>query len=281
VVAGTNVMAVQQMLGHSFTNTNTKLTKPCVNRCQCWRRSAPRHPSTTRLTRRGEAQIAKVEPARYPAPALANTDLRRRWLFMRFKTRTGYKLGGWAGAALLGLMILVTGCSSDSGSTAAGSASSTFNEADVKFAQTMIPHNEQAVEMADAISGKQGVPPEITQLAQQIKDAQVPEVEALRGFLAGWEQPLIPDHSSEAHQDRWAAEGDLTPEEMQALKAADAGKGQRLFLRGMIKHHKGAIAMVQEEIDNGENPDAVKLAEGIKDSQSAQIKTMETLLARL
>jgi uncharacterized protein (DUF305 family) len=161
---------------------------------------------------------------------------------MSFRTGTGYKLGGWAAAALLGLMILVTGCSSDTGSTAAGSASSAFNEADVKFAQTMIPHHEQAVEMADAILGKQGIPPEIMQLAQQIKDAQVPEVEALRGFLASWEQPLLPDHSSEADEDRWAAEGDLMPEEMQALKAADAGKGQRLFLRGMSKHHKGAIA---------------------------------------
>jgi hypothetical protein len=39
--------------------------------------------------------------------------------------------------------------------------------------------------------------------------------------------------------------------------------------------------MVQEEIDNGENPDAVKLAQGSKDGQPAQIKTMETLLARL
>jgi uncharacterized protein (DUF305 family) len=200
---------------------------------------------------------------------------------MGFKTRTGYKLGGWATTALLGLMILITGCSSDTGFTAAGSASSAFNEADVKFAQTMIPHHEQAVEMADAILAKQGVRPELTQLAQQIKDAQVPEVEALRAYLAGWEQPLIPDHSSEAHEDHWAAEGDLTPEEMQALNAADAGEGQRLFLHGMIKHHKGAIAMVQEEIDNGENPDAVKLAQGIKDGQSAQIKTMETLLARL
>jgi uncharacterized protein (DUF305 family) len=200
---------------------------------------------------------------------------------MSFRNRTGYKLGGWAAAALLGLMILVTGCSSDSGSTAAGSASSTFKEADVKFAQTMIPHHEQAVEMADAILWRQGVPLEITQLAQQIKDAQVPEVQALRGFLAGWKQPLIPDHSSEAHEDRGAAEGDLMPEEMQALNAADAGRGQRLFLRGMIKHHKGAIAMVQEGIDNGANPDAVKLAQTIKGGQSAQIKTMETLLTRL
>jgi uncharacterized protein (DUF305 family) len=88
---------------------------------------------------------------------------------MSFKTPTDDKLGGWAAAALLGLMILVTGCSSDSGSTAAGSALSTFNEADVKFAQTIIPHHEQAVEMADAILPKQGVPPEITQ-SQQIRE---------------------------------------------------------------------------------------------------------------
>jgi cation diffusion facilitator CzcD-associated flavoprotein CzcO len=67
----------------------------------------------------------QVEPA-VSGTCAANTDLRRRWLLMSFRTRTGYKLGGWAGAALLGLMILVTGCSSDSGSTAAGSASSTL-----------------------------------------------------------------------------------------------------------------------------------------------------------
>ena len=68
---------------------------------------------------------------------------------------------------------------------------------------------------------------------------------------------------------------------MQALKAADAGKGQRLFLRGMIKHHKGAIAMVQEEIDNGENPRRRQARSRYQRRLSAQIKTMETLLARL
>jgi uncharacterized protein (DUF305 family) len=200
---------------------------------------------------------------------------------MSFRTPTDYKHRGWVAAALLALMIFVAGCSSDAGSTAADSASSTFNEADVKFAQTMIPHHEQAVEMADAILAKQGVSPEITQLAQQVKDAQVPEVEALKGFLAVWEQPLIPDHSSEAHEDHWAAEGILTPEEMQALNAAGIAKAQRLFLKGMIKHHKGAVAMVQDEIDNGANPDAVKLAQAIKDGQTAEIRTMQTLLARL
>ena len=73
----------------------------------------------------------------------------------------------------------------------------------------------------------------------------------------------------------------LTPEEMQELMAADGRVGQQLFLEGMIEHHKGAITMVQDEIDNGENPDAVKLAQAIKDGQTAEIKTMESLLDKL
>ena len=67
---------------------------------------------------------------------------------------------------------------------------------------------------------------------------------------------------------------------MQALNAAGAAKSQRLFVKGMIEHHKGALTMVQEEIDNGENPDAVELAQAIKDGQTAEITAMESLLAR-
>ena len=100
---------------------------------------------------------------------------------MGVRTRS-YGRHAWAAAAVLGLMILVTGCSDDGSFADAGSTSSIFNEADVKFAQTMIPHHEQAIEMADAILAKQGVPSEITESAQQIKDAQVPQVEAMRGF---------------------------------------------------------------------------------------------------
>src|SRR5215208_6917054 len=97
-------------------------------------------------------------------------------------TTRSYRRHAWAAAAVLGLMILVTGCSDDGSFADAGSTSSIFNEADVKFAQTMIPHHEQAIEMADAILTKQGVRSEITESAQRIKDAQVPQVEAMRGF---------------------------------------------------------------------------------------------------
>jgi uncharacterized protein (DUF305 family) len=157
----------------------------------------------------------------------------------------------------------------------------TFNKADVKFAQTMIPHHEQAIQMCDMILAKSGIAPEVTQLAQLIKDNQGPQMTTLTGFLTAWNQPLIPDHAAEADEDHWDAEGALIPEEMQELDAADGSTGQKLFLKGMIKHHKGAVAMVQNEIDHGQNADAVQLAQAIKDGQSGEIKTMKSLLAGL
>ncbi len=183
-------------------------------------------------------------------------------------------------AAVLAVLAVLGGCAGGSADPSASGAQ-TFNKADVKFAQTMIPHHEQAIEMSDIILAKSGIDPDVTKLAQRIKDAQGPEMTTMTELLTAWNQPLIPDHSAEADEDHWAAEGVLTPEEMQELMAADGPAGQQLFLEGMIKHHKGAITMVQEEIDDGENPDALKLAQAIKDRQAAEIKTMESLLAKL
>ena len=99
--------------------------------------------------------------------------------------------------------------------------------------------------------------------------------------MTAWNKPLIPDHSAEADEHHWDAEGMLTPEEMQELAAADGPAAQELFLEGMIEHHEGAVAMVQDEIDNGENPEAQRLAQAIKDGQTAEIDQMLGLLSRL
>ncbi len=198
-------------------------------------------------------------------------------------TLTGRELRIRVIAAALALIAFLGGCSDGAGgstdpSTSAGQA---FNGADVKFAQTMIPHHEQAIEMSDIMLAKSGVDPEVAKLAQQIKDTQGPQMNTLTGFLTAWNQPLIPDHGAEADEHHWDAEGMLTPEEMQELTAADGPTGQQLFLEGMIEHHQGAVTMVQDEIDNGENPDAVQLAQAIKDGQTAEIEAMEGLLAGL
>lgn len=196
-------------------------------------------------------------------------------------TRTCRRLRISLIAAALVLLTALGGCADGEGDSNDSSPAQTFNEADVKFAQTMIPHHEQAIEMSDIVLAKSGIDPDVSTLAQGIKATQAPEMATMTGLLAAWEQPLIPDHAAEADEDHWDAEGVLTPEQMQDLMTANSAAAQRLYLEGMIEHHEGAITMVQDEIDGGENADAVKLAEAIKKGQTVEITTMKGLLARL
>jgi uncharacterized protein (DUF305 family) len=154
------------------------------------------------------------------------------------------------------------------------SASAEFNDADVMFAQLMIPHHEQAVEMSDMILAKEGVNPDVIALAQQIKAAQQPEIDTMKSWLSAWGRPTM----AGGHQ---MDDGQMTEEEMKTLDEADGPTGQKLFLEGMVKHHQGAIQMAQTEITSGKNPDAVALARTIVDSQQKEITTMNGLLAKL
>lgn len=199
-------------------------------------------------------------------------------------SKPGRGIGGFAAALTLILMAVLSGCSSGVAKEAGGGAASLdpiFNQADVKFAQTMIPHHQQAIEMSDMILAKSDVAPGVDKLAQQIKDTQQGQMTTMNDLLTAWNQPLIPDHSAEADEDHWKVEGVLTPEEMQALAAADSPTGQQLFLEGMIQHDKGAVSMVQSELNDGRNDDAVELAQAIKDGRTTQIKAMEGMLRRL
>lgn len=94
--------------------------------------------------------------------------------------------------------IAFAGCSADnsmsgiahgpSSPTATSSATSVgeFNEADVMFAQTMIPHHEQAVDMSDMVLSKSNINPEVTALAKHIKGAQQPEIDMMNAWLETW-----------------------------------------------------------------------------------------------
>lgn len=147
-----------------------------------------------------------------------------------------------------------------------------FNSADAMFAMMMIPHHEQAVEMSDMLLGKTGVDEEVLQLAQQIKDAQAPEIELMQSWLDAWGMPA-PDGME--HGD-----GMMSADDMTALESAEGPEASRLFLEQMIVHHEGAIDMAETELDDGVNPDALELAQAIVDAQTAEIATMEDLLGQ-
>jgi uncharacterized protein (DUF305 family) len=165
--------------------------------------------------------------------------------------------------------------SSSSGATPSTSAAVPHNDADVMFAEMMIPHHQQAVEMADIILEKSGIEPQITELAQKIKDAQQPEITQMEGWLDVWgvgdQDEMMEDMD---HGNGMMSDGDMS--ELEAASGADAG---RIFLNQMIQHHEGAVEMAQDEIDDGQNADAVTLARNITSSQTAEIQVMTDLLS--
>ena len=171
-------------------------------------------------------------------------------------------------------------------SSAAAPDANAHNDADVAFAQGMIPHHEQAVEMSDMLLGKQGVDPAVVSLANEIKAAQAPEIEKMQGWLAQWgvsSAPAtsgtgMPGHNMPGHDMSGGGMGMMSDADMAALQNAQGTEAGRLFLEQMIEHHEGAITMAQQEIDNGQFAAAVEMARSIVSSQQAEIDEMRALL---
>lgn len=173
--------------------------------------------------------------------------------------------------------------SSPAPSVAKTPASGQQNDADVMFAQGMIPHHQQAVKMSDLMLAKADADPRVLTLARQIKAAQGPEITQMTGWLEGWGFKVQPmendmDHSGMSGN---GMDGMMSDEDMKELEAASGADASRMFLEGMVKHHEGAVKMAQTEISDGENPDAIKLAEAIVTSQQQEITVMKDLLTQL
>ncbi|MFD8564522.1 DUF305 domain-containing protein [Streptosporangium canum] len=150
-----------------------------------------------------------------------------------------------------------------------------FNDVDVTFAQMMIPHHEQAVEMAK-LAETQAADSEVKKLAAKIKAAQDPEIATMTGWLSAW-KVSTPEGGHGGH----AMPGMMTEEDMVKLQAAKGAKFDRMFSKLMIAHHKGAIVMAKSEQEQGSNPEAKELAKAIETAQQAEITQMQKLLDRL
>jgi uncharacterized protein (DUF305 family) len=156
-----------------------------------------------------------------------------------------------------------------------GAAEGAHNGEDVMFAQHMIPHHSQAVEMSDILLAKQDVDPRVRELAEEIKAAQAPEIEQMQGWLNDWGNPPMPamDHGS--------MEGMVAPADIEKLRSASGTEAAKLFLNQMIGHHEGAITMAQNEIDGGQHEPAITMARAIIDSQQREIDEMKQILGSL
>lgn len=186
-------------------------------------------------------------------------------------------------STVLAAALALTGCSgtSNSGSmpgmdmSSSSAASGTFNTEDVTFAQMMLPHHKQAVEMSNMLLAKGGaVDPKVSALATKIKAEQTPEIMTLTLWLKDWNKSTSMSMSG-------SMGGMMSDSDMNALDKASAADAGKLFLTQMVQHHTGAIAMAQTEISKGKNAAAVKMAKSIVSSQSAEITEMKDMLATM
>lgn len=155
--------------------------------------------------------------------------------------------------------------------TLAGCAGTSYNDADVAFAQDMIPHHQQAVQMAE-LAASRAASPAVVQLAATIEQAQAPEIDRMRGFLDAWGAP------QPAASGMSAGMGMMSDASMQQLAQSSGPAFDRQFLQLMTAHHTGAIEMARTELASGQSADATALARTIIDAQQAEISRMQGLL---
>ncbi|SFT92573.1 DUF305 domain-containing protein [Arthrobacter sp. ov118] len=159
-------------------------------------------------------------------------------------------------------------------SSSAPAAAADHNAADTMFAQAMIPHHEQAVEMSDLMLKKTGIQASVTDLATRIKAAQAPEIETMKGWLKSWNESAT---MGAGH----GMDGMMGAADLKALDVAQGTEAARLFLKQMIAHHQGAVMMAKKESSAGKNADAVQLSKDMVTAQEAEIQEMQKLLATL
>jgi len=158
--------------------------------------------------------------------------------------------------------LLLTGCAT------ATQSNSEYSSDDIAFAEQMIPHHEQAIEMAE-IALINTTNPEVLQLAQEIKNAQSPEIELMKN----WTGVKASTHAGHA------MDGMLSESQLSELRQAKGKEFDLLFLQGMIKHHEGAIEMAQE-VANSMNKDVANLSAAIIQAQQLEIAKMNELLLK-
>ena len=146
------------------------------------------------------------------------------------------------------------------------------NQADVMFAQMMIPHHQQAIEMAQLASSRASNA-DVKALAAQIQAAQQPEIDEMKGWLVSWNVPVMPDGTGHNMPG-----GMMSSDDMAELEGLTGAAFDREFLTSMTTHHQGAIDMAKAEQANGSYEPAKTMAANIIRTQTEEINTMAELL---
>lgn len=162
-----------------------------------------------------------------------------------------------------------------------------FSAADVDFMAGMIPHHAQAVAMA-SMAPTQASSPQVKLMCERQLVSQRDEIEIMRMWLRDRGQ-RVPAANSTRHrmvmngmEHDMLMPGMLSDDEMAQLAKARGAEWDKLFLKFMIKHHEGALKMVEELFAThgaAQGDDIYAFASDVFADQTAEIERMQKMLA--
>jgi uncharacterized protein (DUF305 family) len=147
------------------------------------------------------------------------------------------------------------------------------NDADVTFTQNMIPHHQQAIEMAKLVDSHTDRP-ELHRLADSVESSQRQEITQMRGWLRSWGKPATPSEGHGGHGDT-EMPGMMSEADMRRLMESTGTEFDLAFVEMMAAHHQGAIDMANTELKDGSQPEVTRLAEQIIDIQRDEIDQLQ------
>jgi uncharacterized protein (DUF305 family) len=181
-------------------------------------------------------------------------------------------------ALSLAAAVVLSGCGGPSVSEQPGASSNSVagtsqpihNAVDVTFAQHMIPHHQQAVDMAAMVPSR-STNPTMGVIAIHISTDQQAEISMLEGFLKEWGAPV--------NGGTMVMDGMVDQATMNELRSLTGPSFDRLWMDSMVGHHRGAVTMATEELAHGESPDALRMARIIVNVQQREISYLTDLLS--
>lgn len=173
----------------------------------------------------------------------------------------------------------LTACAGSQAHRATGAAQSSeaadHNAADIAFAKNMVAHHGQAVQMAQMVPTNT-TNQQVIALANQITATQLPEMQAFQAWLMQWQD--VGGSGSSGAGNPMPMTGMVDQATVDKLQTLTGGDFDKLWLTSMIDHHRGAIAMAQDEFAHGRNADILYLARSLVATQQSEIDQMKQML---
>ncbi len=142
------------------------------------------------------------------------------------------------------------------------------------FSMMMVPHHEQALEMAALVPSRSD-DPALRDLAQRIEQEQQPEIDRMRGWLDSWGAGSTSGMGSMGH----SMTGMMSDGDMAELASLKGAAFDRRWLTMMVEHHEGAIEMAQDVLRSGRHAGTRELAGAVIETQQREIDEMTAMLA--